>query len=61
MKKLSQLFLAATCISVLSFVGCGGGGENTIVEAPPVEEEAAMPGMSEEDYTAAMDAEMSGQ
>lgn len=60
MKKLTALFLTATCLSFLSLSGCGGGGENKVIEAPAVavEEEAAMEGMTDEDYDAAMDADM---
>ena len=41
--------------------GCGSG-DNTVIEAPPevIEEEAAIEGMSDEDYDAAMDADMAG-
>lgn len=61
MKKAAFLFMA-TCLFVLPIAGCGGGGENTVVEAPPaVEEETAIEGMSDEEYDAAMDAEMSGE
>ena len=41
-------------------MGCSGGGDNTVIEAPAeaVEEEAAIEGITDEDYDAAMDAEM---
>lgn len=62
MKKLTTIFLTTTCLCFLSLSGCGGGGgENKVIEAPPaVEEEAAMPGMTDEEYDAAMDADMEG-
>lgn len=56
MKKMSFLFLLA-CVFVVP-VGCDSG-ENSVVEAPPeVEEDAAMEGMTDEDYDAAMEASM---
>jgi hypothetical protein len=63
MKKFAVLFMATTCFFLPSLTGCGGGsGETTVIEAPPAgEEEEAMEGMSDDDYDAAMDAEMSGE
>lgn len=59
MKNLSFVFLAMTCFALLTISGCGRGGENTVVEAPPaVEEEVAMPGMTDEEYDKAMEADM---
>ena len=62
MKKLAFLFLASACLSIVSLSGCGGS-ESSVVEAPAevAEEEASMPGMSEEDYDAAMEADMNEQ
>jgi hypothetical protein len=63
MKKFAFLLMATTCFFLPSLTGCGGGGgETTVIEAPPAgEEEEAMEGMSDDDYDAAMDAEMSGE
>lgn len=59
MNKITFLFAATTCFLALSMVGCGDGGDNTVIEAPPAEESGdAMPGMSDEDYNDAMDADM---
>jgi len=53
------VFLATACFSFLSLSGCGGGGENTVIEAPAVEEDApSIPGMTDEQYDKAMDADM---
>jgi len=62
MKKLSLLTLLAICLAVPTLSGCGGSGENVVIEAPPavVEEEPAMEGMTDEEYDAAMDADMAG-
>ncbi len=63
MKKIASLFLAtAACLFTLSMTGCGTG-ENTVIEAPATtadDEPAAMDGMSDEEYDAAMDADMNG-
>ena len=57
MKKFAFLIMAAMCFSSLSLTGCGSG-EPTVVEAPAeTEEDAAMEGISDEDYDAAMDAD----
>jgi hypothetical protein len=63
MKKFAFLLMATTCFFLPSLTGCdGGSGETTVIEAPPAgEDEAAMEGMSDEEYDAAMDADMSGQ
>ncbi len=59
MKRTVFLFLATFCFCAIFLTGCEGGGENSVVEAPEaVEEEAAMEGMSDEDYDKAMDADM---
>ena len=63
MKKLPHFMVLAICLLLPTAIGCGGGGgENTVIEAPAevVEEEAAMEGMSDEDYNAAMEADMNG-
>ena len=60
MNKLAFFTIVAICFALPMISGCGGGGENTVIEAPPeaVEEEPAMEGMSDEDYDKMMDAEM---
>ncbi|MCD0459678.1 outer membrane protein assembly factor BamD [Roseiconus lacunae] len=60
MKKLSKLLVAGLCVSSLTLVGCGHS--EAVVEAPPADEVQedipAMEGMSDEEYSKAMDAEM---
>lgn len=52
----------AICFALPAFMGCDqGAGENTVIEAPAATEEAAMEGMSDDDYDAAMDADMEGE
>ncbi len=59
MKKSLFVLFAALSVSVGSLSGCGSS-EPQVVEAPAVEEggeEPAIEGMSDDEYTAAMDAE----
>lgn len=59
MTKTALLLMAFTCFYGLSLAGCGGSGESQVIEAPPeTTEEPAIEGMSDEDYTKAMDEEM---
>jgi hypothetical protein len=60
MKKIAFLFMATLCFCTLSLTGCSGGGESTVIEAPPevLEEQPAIEGMTDEDYDQAMDEEM---
>lgn len=60
MKKLALSSVLGICFAVPMMVGCGGQKESTVVEAPPAEttEEAAMEGMTDEEYDKAMDADM---
>ena len=60
MKKIAFLFMATLCFCTLSLTGCSGGGENTVIEAPPevMEEQPAIEGMSDEEYNKAMEADM---
>ena len=60
MKRLAFLTMAI-CFALPMICGCGGG-ENTVIEAPAeeVDGDPAIDGMDDEDYDAAMDAEMNG-
>ena len=61
MNKLAWFTVLAICFVLPTMSGCGKG-ENTVIEAPPepVEEEAAIEGMTDEEYDAAMDADDEG-
>lgn len=61
MKKLAYLATLSIAFACPAFVGCGSG-ENTVVEAPPEEtqDDGAMDGMTDEEYDAAMEADMEG-
>ncbi len=61
MKTHAFFTMLAICFVLPALVGCGEG-ENVVIEAPAVviEEEAAMEGMTDEEYDAAMDADMEG-
>ena len=37
MKKFTLAFVAALSLSAFSLTGCGGSGENTVVESTPAE------------------------
>lgn len=60
MSKLTKLAALMIALAFPMFLGCGGGGENAVVEAPPeaTEEEPSIEGMTEEEYDAAMEADM---
>lgn len=60
MKKLALLTTLSVAFALPAVCGCGGGGDNVVVEAPDeaFEEEAAMEGMSDDDYDAAMEASL---
>ena len=58
MKKFALLIAAAFCLPVLGLTGCGGGGENKVIEVAPTAEESAA---EQEAYNAAMEAEMANQ
>jgi hypothetical protein len=60
MKKIAFAFMATLGFCTLSLTGCSGGGENTVIEAPPevLEEQPAIEGMTDEDYDKQMDADM---
>lgn len=60
MKRTVFLFLGTFCFCAIFLTGCEGGGENTVVEAPPAagEEQPAMEGMTDEEYDKAMDEDM---
>ena len=61
MKKLSFALLAALCLSFVGIAGCGSG-ETKVIEAPPAEEtDAAVDGMSDEEYNAEMEKSMQQQ
>jgi hypothetical protein len=61
MKKLAFFTVLAAGFGLPMISGCGGGGENTVIEAPAeTGPEEAIPGMSDEDYNAAMEADMQG-
>ncbi|MGB0598151.1 MAG: hypothetical protein ACPGLY_15805 [Rubripirellula sp.] len=49
--------------AVCPMVGCGGSGENAVIEAPvdAVDDEAAMEGMSDEEYDREMNQQMNEQ
>ena len=55
MKKLVLLFAAAFCLPVLGLTGCGGGGENTVIETTT---DDAMSEAEQADMDAGMDAAM---
>lgn len=61
MKKLAIAFSVFAALSCLSFTGCGGGTETSVVEAPAAEDDQAMEGMDDADYDAAMEASMNAQ
>lgn len=63
MKKFAVITALATCLAVPTMSGCSEGAqENTVIEAPPAnEEEPAIEGMTDEEYNAAMEAEMQGE
>ena len=59
MKKLALLTTLSVAFALPAVCGCGGGGDNAVIEAPDevLEEEPAMEGMTDEEYDAAMDAD----
>lgn len=61
MKKLGFLATLSIVFALPLAIGCGSD-ENVVIEAPAevVEEQPAIEGMDDEDYDAAMDAEMEG-
>ncbi len=61
MKKLAYLATLSIVFACPAFIGCGSG-ENSVVEAPAEETQTdeAIDGMTDEDYNAAMDADMQG-
>ncbi len=58
MKKFALLIAAAFCLPVLGLTGCGGGGDNKVIEAAPAVEQSAA---EEEAYNKAMEEEMNKQ
>lgn len=62
MKKFSLAIVATISLCVFGLTGCGGGGESQVIEAPAAEEgDAAMEGVSDADYDAAMEQSMNAQ
>ena len=60
MKKFGFLLIAAAGFLTLPLTG-SGGAESKVIEAPAVvEDETAIEGMSDDEYNAAMDADMNG-
>ena len=52
------------CLSlcVLSFAGCGGSGETTVIQPPEVvEDDSAMDGIDDDEYNKAMEESMNQQ
>lgn len=63
-KMKLNFFALLTLLSIATFplMGCGGGGgENTVVEAPAEDAGGAMEGISDEEYDAEMNAQMNEQ
>ena len=59
MKNFAVL-LVLVVFAIPAFSGCSGG-ENSVIEAPETQtDETAMEGMSDEEYDAAMEADMNG-
>jgi len=60
MKKLALLTTLSAVFALPAICGCGGGGDPVVIEAPDeeFEEEAAIEGMSDDDYDAAMEASL---
>ncbi|MGI9472932.1 MAG: hypothetical protein ACR2NZ_15435 [Rubripirellula sp.] len=64
MSKFSFAMLFVLSLTLIPCVGCGGSGDNSVVEVNPnaVDEgESAVEGVSEEDYDAEMAKEMAEQ
>ena len=62
MKKTALFSALVMCFAIPAVGGCGGGGEDTVIAAPTGADEApdAMEGMTDEEYNAAMQADMAG-
>ena len=61
MKKFALLFAAALCLPVLGLTGCGGSGENTVVEPAAGASEDTGVGVEDDAYDQAMEEEMGNQ
>ena len=61
MKKFALLFAVAFCLPVLGLTGCGGGGENQVIQPDAGATEDTGVGADEEAYNAAMEEEMNNQ
>lgn len=61
MRKLAFFTVMGICFALPTMVGCDGARESSVVEAPPApsgETEPAIEGMTDEEYNAAMEADM---
>ena len=61
MKKTGLAILAALSLIIVGATGCGGSGESQVIEADAAASESTDVGVSEDDYDAAMEAEMANQ
>jgi hypothetical protein len=60
--KITASLLLCFCFFALSLNGCGGGGEPTVIEAPAADvDDAAIDGISDDDYNKAMEESMNQQ
>ncbi|MAI73914.1 MAG: hypothetical protein CMM01_23855 [Rhodopirellula sp.] len=60
--KISAYFLMCLSLCVLSFAGCGGSGETTVIQPPEVvEDDSAMDGIDDDEYNKAMEESMNQQ
>ncbi|MDE0863167.1 MAG: hypothetical protein OSA98_05220 [Rubripirellula sp.] len=60
--RISASLLLCFCFFAFSLNGCGGGGEPIVIEAPAADaEDAAMEGISDDDYNKAMEESMNEQ
>lgn len=62
MKKIGLAMVATLCVCLVGTIGCGGSGQNEVIEvSTDVADETADVGVGEEEYDAAMEADMAEQ